>query len=208
MTSQTLAVIDYGMGNLHSVASALSHVAPEIEVQVTSEPEVIARADRVVFPGVGAIGECMKAVRKLGFDHLLRQQVAAGTPVLGVGAGRQALLQRGDERTRVDGIGQRPWQVRFVRRSLTATAGRAVKVPHMGWNKVRHNGQPSWAGIEQDTRFYCVHSYYVDAAEPEQVAATCDYGHTCAAALQRNNLFASHFHPEKSHTACLQSLRN
>src|SRR5690625_7000407 len=95
MTSQTLAVIDYGMGNLHSVASALSHVAPEIEVQVTSEPEVIARADRVVFPGVGAIGECMKAVRKLGFDHLLRQQVAAGKPVLGVCVG----MQRSEEHT-------------------------------------------------------------------------------------------------------------
>src|SRR5690625_5953949 len=78
----------------------------------------------------------------------------------------------------------------------------------MGWNKVRHNGHPLWAGIEQDTRFYFVHSYYVDAAEPEQVAATCDYGHTFAAALQRNNLFAVQFHPEKSHTAGLQLLRN
>ena len=208
MTSQTLAVIDYGMGNLHSVASALSHVAPEIEVQVTSEPEVIARADRVVFPGVGAIGECMKAVRKLGFDHLLRQQVAAGKPVLGVCVGMQALLQRSEESAGVDCIGQLPGQVRFFVRSLTDTAGRALKVPHMGWNKVRHNGHPLWAGIEQDARFYFVHSYYVDAAEPEQVAATCDYGHTFAAALQRNNLFAVQFHPEKSHTAGLQLLRN
>lgn len=208
MTRQALAVIDYGMGNLHSVASALSRAAPEAEVRVTSDPEEIARADRVVFPGVGAIGECMSEVRRLGFDQLLRAQVASGKPVLGVCVGMQALLQRSEENGGVDCIGLLPGQVRFFGRSLTDTAGRTLKVPHMGWNRVHHRDHPLWAGIEQDARFYFVHSYYVDAADPAQVAATCDYGRPFAAALQRDNLFAVQFHPEKSHTAGLQLLHN
>ena len=208
MTRQALAVIDYGMGNLQSVASALSRAAPEADVRVTSDPEEVARADRVVFPGVGAIGECMNEVRRLGFDQLLRAQVASDKPVLGVCVGMQALLQRSEENGGVDCIGLLPGQVRFFGQPLTDTAGRTLKVPHMGWNRVHHREHPLWAGIEQDARFYFVHSYYVDAADPAQVAATCDYGLPFAAALQRDNLFAVQFHPEKSHTAGLQLLHN
>ncbi|MDQ2076565.1 imidazole glycerol phosphate synthase subunit HisH [Marinimicrobium sp. ABcell2] len=208
MNRQTLAVIDYGMGNLHSVASALSKVAPEIEVLVTSDPNVVAAADRVVFPGVGAIRDCMAEIRRLGFDQLLREQVASGKPVLGVCVGMQALLERSEENGGVDCIGLLPGQVRFFGPDLKDADGHVLKVPHMGWNQVHHKDHPLWAGIEQDARFYFVHSFYAEATDLDQVAGTCDYGRTFAAAMQQDNLFAAQFHPEKSHTAGLQLLKN
>jgi imidazole glycerol-phosphate synthase subunit HisH len=193
---------------LHSVASALSKVAPEIEVCVTSDPQVVANADRVVFPGVGAIRDCMAEIRRLGFDQLLREQVASGKPVLGVCVGMQALLERSEENGGVDCIGLLPGQVRFFGQPLKDADGHVLKVPHMGWNQVHHNEHPLWAGIEQDARFYFVHSFYADATNTAQVAATCEYGRTFTAAMQQDNLFAAQFHPEKSHTAGLQLLKN
>ncbi|WP_341939211.1 imidazole glycerol phosphate synthase subunit HisH [Marinimicrobium sp. C2-29] len=208
MSQQTVAVIDYGMGNLHSVASALSHVAPEANVQITSDPEVVSAADRVLFPGVGAIRDCMAEIRRLKFDQLLREQVASGKPVLGVCVGMQALMDASEENDGVECIGLLPGRVRFFGHDLKDEAGHKLKVPHMGWNQVHHNDHPLWAGIEQDSRFYFVHSFYVEAGDPEQVAGTCEYGKTFTAALSKGNLFAAQFHPEKSHTAGLQLLRN
>ena len=208
MTRQTLAVIDYGMGNLHSVASALRHVAPELEVTITSDPAQVSAADRVVFPGVGAIRDCMAEIRRLGFDRLLREQLASGKPVLGVCVGMQALMEYSDENQGVECLGILPGRVRFFGSDLRDESGARLKVPHMGWNRVQQNDHPLWAGIAQDSRFYFVHSYYVDAARPEQRAGTCRYGQGFAAALARDNLFAVQFHPEKSHTAGLQLLRN
>lgn len=205
---QTVAVIDYGMGNLHSVASALSHVAPEQNVVVTSDPAVVAAADRVVFPGVGAIRDCMAEIKRLGFDKLLREQIATGKPVLGICVGMQALMDSSEENGGVDCIGILPGKVRFFGENHTDSTRTHLKVPHMGWNQVHHHEHPLWAGIEQDSRFYFVHSFYILADNASQVAATCDYGLSFHAALAQGNLFAVQFHPEKSHTAGLQLLKN
>jgi len=205
---QTVAVIDYGMGNLHSVASALSHVAPEQNVVVTSDPAVVAAADRVVFPGVGAMRDCMAEIKRLGFDQLLREQIATGKPVLGICVGMQALMESSEENGGVDCIGIFPGKVRFFGENHRDATGNHLKVPHMGWNQVKHNDHPLWAGIEQDSRFYFVHSFYALADDAQMIAATCDYGLSFHAALARDNLFAVQFHPEKSHTAGLQLLKN
>jgi glutamine amidotransferase len=205
---QTVAVIDYGMGNLHSVASALSHVAPEQDVVVTSDPAVVAAADRVVFPGVGAIRDCMAEIKRLGFDKLLREQIATGKPVLGICVGMQALMDHSEENSGVDCIGILRGNVRFFGENHRDAAGNHLKVPHMGWNQVHHNEHPLWASIPQDSRFYFVHSFYILADDASQVAATCDYGLSFHAALAQGNLFAVQFHPEKSHTAGLQLLKN
>lgn len=208
MSQQTVAVIDYGMGNLHSVASALSHVAPEQKVVVTADPAVVAAADRVVFPGVGAIRDCMAEIKRLGFDQLLREQIATGKPVLGICVGMQAMMEHSEENQGVDCIGILPGKVRFFGEHHRDAAGNHLKVPHMGWNQVHHNQHPLWANIPQDERFYFVHSFYILAEDATQVAATCDYGVQFHAALQKDNLFAVQFHPEKSHTAGLQLLKN
>ncbi len=205
---QTVAVIDYGMGNLHSVASALEHVAPEQRVVVTADPAVVAAADRVVFPGVGAIRDCMAEIRRLSFDKLLREQIASGKPVLGICVGMQALMDHSDENGGVDCIGILPGKVHFFGKNYQDSAGNSLKVPHMGWNQVHHTDHPLWADIEQDARFYFVHSFYVLADNRHLIAATCNYGVTFHAALARDNLFAVQFHPEKSHTAGLQLLKN
>lgn len=205
---QTVAVIDYGMGNLHSVKSALEHVAPEQHVIVTSDPAVVASADRVIFPGVGAIRDCMAEIKRLGFDQLLREQIATGKPVLGICVGMQALMNHSEENDGVECIGILPGQVKFFGEHHQDAQGNPLKVPHMGWNQVQHSDHPLWAEIPQDTRFYFVHSFYIHANEPALVAATCDYGVNFHAALTRGNLFAVQFHPEKSHTAGLQLLKN
>ncbi len=206
--SQTVAVIDYGMGNLHSVASALNHVAPEQTVVVTADPSVVTAADRVIFPGVGAIRDCMAEIKRLGFDKLLREQIATGKPVLAICVGLQALMDHSEENNGVDCIGILPGKVRFFGDHHKDANGDALKVPHMGWNQVHHNDHPLWADIPQDSRFYFVHSFYVLAEEAGLVAATCDYGLQFHAALTRDNLFAVQFHPEKSHIAGLQLLKN
>lgn len=206
--SQTVAVIDYGMGNLHSVASALNHVAPEQNVVVTSDPAVVAAADRVIFPGVGAIRDCMAEIKRLGFDKLLREQIATGKPVLGICVGMQALMDHSEENNGVDCIGVLPGKVRFFGENFKDAAGNHLKVPHMGWNQVNHNDHPLWANIPQESRFYFVHSFYILADDSSLIAATCDYGLRFHAALTRGNLFAVQFHPEKSHTAGLQLLKN
>ena len=207
-SKQVVAVIDYCMGNLHSVASALSHVAPEQRVLVTSDPAIVAAADRVVFPGVGAIRDCMAEIKRLGFDQLLREQIASGKPVLGICVGMQAMMDSSEENQGVECIGILPGKVRFFGEKHQDSAGNSLKVPHMGWNQVQHNDHPLWAGIAQDSRFYFVHSFYILAEDAGMVAATCDYGLQFHAALSRDNLFAVQFHPEKSHTAGLQLLKN
>lgn len=204
--TETVAVIDYGMGNLHSVASALGKVCDQ-RVTVTSDPAEVAAAERVIFPGVGAIGDCMGEIRRLGFDKLLREQVASGKPVLGICVGMQALLTHSQESGGTDCIDLFPGEVRFFGHELTGSNGEPLKVPHMGWNQVEQTEHPLWAGIDQLSRFYFVHSFYVEDTGAE-VMGRCDYGVRFAAALGRDNLFAVQFHPEKSHTAGLQLLHN
>lgn len=212
--TQTIAVIDYGMGNLHSAASALQHVAPAEKIVVTSDAAVIAAADRVVFPGVGAIRDCMGEIKKRGLDSVVRDAVASGKPVLGICVGMQALMDFSEENDGIDCLGILPGRVKRFGRPLLDAEGNRLKVPHMGWSPVHFEpavdkAHPLWRDIAEGSRFYFVHSYCVDIADPAYCAATCEYGVVrFAAAVTRGNLFAVQFHPEKSHTAGLQLLKN
>ena len=207
--SGVVAVIDYGMGNLHSVASALQHVGAR-QVVVTHDAEAIANADRVVFPGVGAIRDCMAEIRRLRCDELLQAAlVEQQKPVLAICVGMQALLQQSQENGGIDCLGLIEGNVRFFGSGLTDTEGHRLKVPHMGWNEVQQSQpHPLWQGIPDGSRFYFVHSYYVHAGDRSLVAGSVDYGVSADAALARDNLFAVQFHPEKSATMGLQLLRN
>jgi len=202
-----IAVVDYGMGNLRSVAQALEHVAGEDTVAVTSDPAVIAAAERVVFPGQGAMPDC---VRELD-DRGLRAAVldaAARKPFLGICIGQQLLFEHSEEGS-IDGLGILPGRVRRFPSGMKDAAGAKLKVPHMGWNQVHQAMEhPLWAGIAKDARFYFVHSYFVDPADPALVAAWTEYPFRFASAVTRANIFAVQFHPEKSQQAGLALLYN
>lgn len=196
-----IALLDYGMGNLHSAAKALEHVGATVDV--TNDPKLIAQADKIVFPGVGAMRDCMHGMHKAGIDDVVRHAVF-NKPVLAICVGMQALMQRSEENGGADALGIFEGEVkRFPDME-------GLKVPHMGWNQV-HQADPGhsmWKDIEQDARFYFVHSFYVEPKDPSIVAATCNYGLEFCTALHKENLFATQFHPEKSHTAGLQLLKN
>lgn len=201
-----VAVIDYGMGNLHSVAKALEHVGAQ-SVLVTSDAEAILAADRVLLPGVGAIRDCVAELRRLGLDKVVRQ-VAGEKPLLGICVGMQMLLERSEENGGVDALGLFPGQVRYFGDDLREGEQR-LKVPHMGWDQVKQTiDHPLWHRIDQDARFYFVHSYYAEPGRQNQLAGRCHYGVDFAAALADDNVFATQFHPEKSHTNGLQLLQN
>jgi glutamine amidotransferase len=209
MSTRSIAVVDYGMGNLHSVAKALARVAPaQTEIHVSDDPRVILAAERVVFPGVGAIRDCIGELRRRGLDAVVREVASSGRPLLAICVGLQALMDRSEENDGVDCLGILPGRVRRFGAQLEDDDGNALKVPHMGWNRVRQYAHPLWAGIADGARFYFVHSYHVDPAVRGQVAGSCEYGVEFAAALARDALFAVQFHPEKSHTAGLRLLAN
>ena len=202
-----IAIIDFGMGNLHSVHKAFEVVAPRADVVVTSDTAEIAAADRVVFPGVGAMRDCMAEIVAGGFDEAVKKAISE-KPVFGICVGMQALMSRSEENGGVDCLGIFPGEVRQFEKNRIDTDGSRIKVPHMGWNRVHQTiDHPMWREIDQDERFYFVHSYYVDAT-PEVTAATCHYGQDFGAAIARGNLFAVQFHPEKSHRAGLQLIKN
>jgi glutamine amidotransferase len=213
MTSDVVAVIDYGMGNLHSVASALEAVGAR-HVVVTHDPKIIHEADRVIFPGVGAMRDCMAEIRRLECDKMLLDILEQRhRPVLAICVGMQALMSHSEENRGVDCLDIVPGSVRFFGNDLQAQDGEhfgeRLKVPHMGWNQVRQAmPHPLWRDIPDNSRFYFVHSYYVSAEQRELVAGATDYGVCFDAAIARDNLFAVQFHPEKSHDAGLQLLRN
>lgn len=203
---QTVAVIDYGMGNLHSVAKALEHAGSH-QVLVTGDPAVIREADRIVLPGVGAIRDCMAEIRRQGIDELVRE-VSQDRPFLGVCVGMQALMQRSEENGGVDCIGLFPGAVRRFPGGMQEE-GEVLKVPHMGWNEVSHVlDHPLWHGIPDRARFYFVHSFYVEAGNPRQVVGRGHYGLDFAAALADGSRFATQFHPEKSADCGLQLYAN
>ena len=206
--SSSVAVIDYGMGNLHSVAKALEHVAPNARVTVTNNPTEIRAADRVVFPGVGAMRDCMAGIRQVGADVLVKEAIAQ-KPVLAICVGMQALMTHSEKNSGVDCLNILQGAVRFFSSDLRDRDGQRLKVPHMGWNEVQQiKSHAVWSNIPQNSRFYFVHSYYVSAQDRSLVAAGGDYGVAFDAALLTKNLFAVQFHPEKSHTAGLQLLKN
>jgi glutamine amidotransferase len=207
--SGVVAVIDYGMGNIHSVASALEHVGAD-KVVVTHDADEIRRADRVVFPGVGAIRDCMSEIRRLKCDQLLQQALTEQhVPVLAICVGLQAMMTHSEENDGVECLDMIEGEVRYFGNPLTDASGERLKVPHMGWNEVQQTADhPLWQGIEDGSRFYFVHSYYVHAANRDLLAGSVQYGVTADAALARDNLFAVQFHPEKSSAAGLQLLKN
>lgn len=204
-----VAVIDYGMGNLRSVCKAIAHVAPAAEVVLTADGNAVRNADRVVFPGQGAIGGCLAALTAGELDRGLREALAT-KPFLGICLGLQALYEFCEEGGGTAGMGVLSGRVRRFPRAQAADAeGEVLKVPHMGWNRVRQvKGHPIWHGIAQDERFYFVHSFYADSADWESVAGVTDYGVRFTSAAARDNIFATQFHPEKSQKAGLRLLQN
>lgn len=203
----SVAVIDYGMGNLHSIAKALQHAAPEVDVQIVSDADTILQADRVVFPGVGAMRDCMQALRQAGLADVIHQ-VAKAKPLLGICLGMQALLTDSEENDYTEGLNVLAGHVVRFSDGLTDKDGNILKIPHMGWNQVHQFPHPLWEGIPQDSRFYFVHSYYARPDDAALVAATTDYPDAFACALAQNNIFAVQFHPEKSQAVGLQLLKN
>jgi glutamine amidotransferase len=201
-----VAVVDYGMGNLRSVEQALRKVAPNAEVVVSDDPEVIANAGRVVFPGQGAMPDCMRELNERGLrDAVL--DAALNKPFLGICIGLQMLFEHSAEGG-VSGLGVLPGEVIRFASDMHDPQGVRLKVPHMGWNQVHHGEHPLWHGIAQDTRFYFVHSYYVQPDDAALIQATSDYPQPFVCAVARDNLFAVQFHPEKSANAGLRLLRN
>lgn len=204
----TIAVVDYGMGNLRSVSKALEHVAPDTDVQVTSDPEVVRRAERVVFPGQGAMPDCMREMDARGLRPAVLE-AARSKPFLGICIGLQMLFERSEEGD-TPGLGVFPGQVkRFPPGAMHDTRGDKLKVPHMGWNEVMH-AEPHalWRGIADASRYYFVHSYYVEAGRADLVAGFSIYGFPFTCAVAQDNIFAVQFHPEKSQTAGLALLAN
>ena len=204
----TIAVIDYGMGNLRSVSKALEHVAPSAAVTVTSNPDIVGRADRVVFPGQGAMPDCMREMDRFGLRGVIRD-AAAQKPFLGICIGLQMLFDRSEEGD-IEGLGIFQGTVRrFPEASMHLADGSRLKVPHMGWNQVSQlMNHPLWAGIDNATRFYFVHSYYADPCDRACIAGETEYGVPFTAAVARDNIFAVQFHPEKSHAHGLRLLAN
>ncbi len=209
MSSPSVAVIDYGMGNLHSVASALAKVGGELDIRVTDQAEQILSADRVILPGVGAIRDCMAEIRRLKLDDIVSQCVEAGKPVLAVCVGMQALMDSSEENGGVECLGLVKGEVCFFGENHQDADGNKLKVPHMGWNNViQKKAHPLWQRIADGSRFYFVHSYFVNVADQSLVTGVSDYGREFHSVLSRGNVFAAQFHPEKSGEAGLQLLKN
>ena len=206
--SSRIAVVDYGMGNLRSVAKALEHVAPQAVIEVTADATAIAAADRVVFPGQGAMRDAMRELAARDLVPVLRDAIAA-KPFLGICLGLQALFEHSEEGD-CAGLGVLPGRVRrFAPPAEAHTGGERLKVPHMGWNNVNQSRpHPLWAGIADDSRFYFVHSYFVEPADSATAAATSAYPGRFCCAVAQGSLFATQFHPEKSQGAGLALLRN
>lgn len=203
-----IAVVDYGMGNLRSVAKALEHVAPRAEVRVSSDPAEIARAGRVVVPGQGAMPDCMRELEARGLREAVLE-AARARPFLGICIGLQMLFDWSEEGG-ARGLGLFAGAVRRFSEPLADPAsGARLKVPHMGWNQVRQTAAHAlWQGIADGARFYFVHSYYADEAAAGVRSGSTDYGIVFTCAVARNNIFAVQFHPEKSQAAGLQLLSN
>ncbi len=218
----TIAIVDYGMGNFHSVARALKYAAPDADIRICSQPQEIAAADRVVFPGQGAMADCMRTLNESGLREAV-VRAAREKPLLGVCVGEQMLFESSEEGGTAclglfPGVVRRFAGPRFADplpggdEACLADAGAGaerLKVPHMGWNKVRQTrSHPIWAGIPDETHFYFVHSYYADPADAGLTVGETDYGLAFTCAVAAANIFAVQFHPEKSAEHGLRLYRN
>lgn len=197
-----IAVVDYGVGNLRSVAKALEKVGAD--VLVTSDARRIATASGVVLPGVGAFARCMDNLREAGLEKAVRLAAASGKPFLGICVGMQILFEESDEFGRVEGLGILPGRVRrFEARQAD------MKIPHMGWNQIElEKRPPHLRGIADGAYVYFVHSYYVDTTVDLYAATTTDYGGKFVSSVWKDNIFATQFHPEKSQSVGLKILGN
>jgi glutamine amidotransferase len=208
--SRTVAVVDYGMGNLRSVSQAVMHVARDsgVDVIVTSQPDEVFAAERVVLPGQGAMPDCMRELRDSGLQEAVLH-AAANKPLMGVCVGMQMLLSRSEEGP-TDGLGLIAGDVRKFRLDgRLQPDGSRFKVPQMGWNQVfQAQPHPIWAGVPDESLFYFVHSFYAAPSDPRHSAGETDYGARFTCALARDNIFATQFHPEKSAEHGLVLYRN
>jgi glutamine amidotransferase len=203
-----IAVVDYGMGNLRSVAKALRHVAPECDVVVSADAAAIRAAPRVVLPGQSAMPDCMRALEASGLRDVV-VEVARERPFLGICLGLQMLFDASEEGP-TTALGVLPGTVvRFRDEEMVSASGERLKVPHMGWSPVRQTRpHPLWHGIADATRFYFAHSYHPVPTDPGLTVGTADYPAPFTCAIARANIFAVQFHPEKSHHAGLRLLAN
>jgi glutamine amidotransferase len=199
--SQSIAIVDYGMGNVRSVQKAIEHVAPNDRVFLTDNADLINEADRIVFPGQGAMGACMQALNNHNLVDVIKRN-AQEKPFLGICLGLQLLFDHSEENGGTEGLSIIPGDVvKFAKSDL--------KVPHMGWNTVKQSIEhPLWHNIDDNARFYSVHSYYVAHADPSIVAGSTNYGLDFTCAIAKDKLFAVQFHPEKSQHDGLQLLTN
>jgi imidazole glycerol-phosphate synthase subunit HisH len=207
---RTVAVVDYGMGNLRSVSNAVRHVAAGsgVEVLVTADPEVVHAAERVVLPGQGAMPDCMRELRDSGLMQSVLE-AAATKPLFGVCVGMQMMLDRSDEGP-TDGLGLIHGEVvRFELAGRLQPDGSRYKVPQMGWNRVSQaHPHPLWAGVPDESYFYFVHSFYARPSDARHSVGEAEYGTRFTAAIARDNIFATQFHPEKSADLGLALYRN
>ena len=196
-----VAIIDYDAGNIRSVEKAIRYLGKE--VTVTSDPEKILAADRVILPGVGAFGDAMKRLHAMGLVEVIRQVADRGTPFLGICLGLQLLFEKSEESPGVPGLGLLQGEI------LRLPELPGLKVPHIGWNSLKYPN-PGWLfrGIPEDSYVYFVHSYYLKAQDEGIVTATTEYGTLVHASVESGNLFACQFHPEKSSETGLTILEN
>jgi glutamine amidotransferase len=194
----TIVVVDYGMGNLRSVAKAFEHVAPKARVLISGDPAELRAADRVVLPGQGAMPDCMRHLDESGLREAVLE-AARSKPLFGVCIGEQMLFDASEEGD-TPGLGVLPGRVvRFPAAGMAAPDGGRLKVPHMGWNRVAQDRPHAlWAGVPDGAYFYFVHSYYAEPADPRLSVGSTDYGLRFTCVVARDNIFATQFHPEKS----------
>jgi len=198
---QTIAIVDYGMGNVRSVQKALEYVAPSDNCILTSDPQVLRDSDRIVFPGQGAMGSCMSALEENSLVNEIKSSFKS-KPFLGICLGLQLLFDSSEENKGTKGLSIVPGKVVKFKNS-------ELKIPHMGWNNVNQSkDHPLWFNIDNNSRFYSVHSYYVKPVNQDCVFGTSKYGHEFVSAIALDRVFAVQFHPEKSQNDGLQLLRN
>ncbi len=208
-----IAIIDYGMGNLRSVSQALHHVAPDATIEVTSDRQSILNAERVVFPGQGAARDCMRALQQHELIDVVLE-AARSKPFLGICMGMQVLMEHSEENDGVDCLGIYAGGVHqfanVIQQNENATPStERLKIPQMGWNQIVYKtDHPLWQGIPSGSRFYFVHSYYVQPDDDSLITGETEYGIAYASAIARDNVFAIQAHPEKSADDGLQLLKN
>lgn len=204
----TVGIIDYGMGNLHSISKALYYVSSGESIEISADPSVLASKDRLILPGVGAIGYCMSELARLGLDDMICRYIET-RPLMGICLGIEMLMAHSEESGGVDCLGAFAGNTLAFARPDAQPDGRRRKIPHMGWNQIRQTRDHQlWQNINNDSWFYFVHSYYVVPENDSDILGKTSYGPEFASVVLRPNVFAVQFHPEKSQSPGLQMLAN